>query len=366
LLFRIIDKNNAEQAGLFQQARTSLVEPVGVSVDLASVTRNTRSIFNAAAPLVTSLGFLGGLLLMISGLFMISTEYETMMKCRKIGDTEGEKQAFLKLEAGIGMVTVGLGMVVSKMGVVLDAAKLSSVAGNAIINPGSVLMYLFFLMRGICEAKVASAFCSDLNEQLKNGTDAGIQFLHNQIFLTEAEIEGLKKKNKELNGSDSDLKEALEKAKNNLQKTKLAEFERCTDKKTLDDVIDFFKDHLIPNNEEDEKALVSREEIVLEHTADDKVELIDKVKKANFARILKASLLIFIAVAGLAAVVAGIVLTGPLPFIMCAVIAGLWLLFDKQGAADKLADVLWRFFLEEQKVKAVAMNCLPSIASSPA
>ena len=301
-------------------------EIVAVGADLLSIIRNGASAITPDALSISAMGAAGGALTGVSGALLTAKGLYEVSESKKIGDQEGVYLGGFSTLTGITLLGIGVGMVVNKAAVVQGAANLAEITGNA-LNIVSVVTNLFTLGYASYQLKNSASFRSDLNESIeKQGFRGGIEFLHEKLSLTEADLA-------ELN-LIIDPKERKDKMENKL-KCKWAQLERRTDSATLQ--------NLLPKIDGIKNAF--DEGRVDAETMENAKSILESVLHANYKSMVKSTLLILVSLIGIAAVFASIVMTGGASSILFAMISGMWLVLDKSGGTDFIAEGLWRMHL---------------------
>jgi hypothetical protein len=305
------EREKKTEGGILAFLKKRAPETVAVGVDLASIARNSLSIVDPLANSVTALGFAGGSGGVVSGAWIAYNSIKNFQESKRIGDQKGQIQGALNVLGGTAYSGVGTGMILSKAAIVHGIAGLGTVAGSGLIDPLCLVMYLSILVSAGLSLKETTDFRSSLEESIKNGgLDGGVAFLAKALTLTEEEIA-------RANDSTDPEKEMAR-----LLDCKAAVFTRNTDQETCSLVRDALHAGSI-----DKKKTTA---------------ILEAVSKANYRKIIKATVLLIIAISGLIATVVSIAMTGGVPCYLFIIVASMWILIDKSGLSDDLANLLWK------------------------
>jgi hypothetical protein len=320
-----------------------IAQPVAVLSDLMSIYRNSASVATPAALHILAMGVASGALSSVTGAIMVVNAALDIHKSGKIGDREGMALASLFGATGASLTGLSVGMVVTKAAALQGATAIASAAGLYVYNPISIAMNVFLMGYASYQMHQLSSFRTDLQESVEaGGVKGGINFLHEQLNLTEVEEASLKL-------IEDPAKKQSERMR--LLECRWARFERRTDKATLQS--------LLPKISEIKKTFDAGKPDV--ETLAGAKSILETVLHVNHREMVKTSLLILVAVIGLVATIVGMTVTGGTPALLFALLGVMWLVLDKAGVTDYIAEGL--LFLHLRLLEQLDSSLLSTMTS---
>lgn len=320
--FELPEKNETvddrkPEDGVLKQIQ-SLSGPLAPFTDFLSFVRNALSSFATAAlanphsPValaVDGLGIAGGVVGGIAcGGIILSKGVEQIANSKEREETE---LGVLQSVSGVGYLGFGVSSLMFRISSMVEsAAAFTQAVGTFGINPTLYVMNVGFLLLGLYQLAIGGAFRSDFNQVVeKGGTQAGIDFLYANLFLTPEEEK-----------SDN-AQEILER--------KRAHFARRTDSEIVEKIA--------PKIEELKRKFDAGS--VDAKAMQEALGVLDAVSEANYKEIAQATLFILLASLSILSVVA----VGPTgTFAFFAALAVLWFIFDCSRTANWTTDTLWK------------------------
>jgi len=309
-----------ECASVWQQVRGAS-EKIGVSSDGLSATRNTLLAAAPAAKGVSAivagtrlasgtLGIVGGAILAESG----------VKEIRESEEIESTVRGGLKVISGVSNSGSGVGMLLYTIFDLLGKSTAANLANAILMSPLTAAVGAGLFLLGIGEAALAISFRWDLNDALeKSGTQGGIAFLYENLFLT---------KEDELQLNEiQDLEKRKEESEKLLQR-KRNHFKRRVDGMDLAPILSQIEKY---------KKLFEATSVEPE-TVKMAMELVDSVSRSNFKQVVKS---LFLATVATATFFVGLG-TGPAgTAAFSAVLASAWLLSDCTFFSEMSAELCW-------------------------
>lgn len=271
--------------------KISKEEVVGVSSDVLSLTANTlgavSTVVKTTRVALPFLGILRGPLQMVSGVFLMKSSAKQGRVAYERGDQEGlalSGSSFLlggtQLGLGGGMTTTSVATVAATSTAKVIVAKVSPA-----LTPLALALYGVLLFTSLYEMAANLIFQAKLSKD--QDPLQTLSYIRDQV------------------GSSTDEKELRKKWDRFARQTSV---ECCKKARDLlgQDLVEFSKTSAAQ-------------------------QLIDEIKVASGRKLVKHSILLLIAVLGIAAIAAGMILSGPAAPVLFLVGALLWLLVDSKS-----------------------------------
>ncbi len=299
----------------------SYSEKVGVGSDVLSFIRNMLAAFETAALenihskasiAIDGLRFLGGAAGVVGGSILISKGAQKMLNSK---EDEEFNLGFLQALSGTGYLAFGISSIMlSVSSYFASAAGFAEAVSTFAISPSLLVMNVGFALIGLYQLTMAGSFRSDFNQAIeKGGVKGGIDFLHENLFLNQEE--------QEMVDAIADSTERAEKTKEILDR-KRAHLGRRIGSEVVEEIA--------PKVAE----LKNRG-----HADAESASLLEKVSEANSREIVKAALLIIVALAS----IAGALALGPAgTFAFFAALAICWFIVDCAATSNLTADLVWK------------------------
>jgi hypothetical protein len=294
----------------------------------------------ASSTAVTAAGVVGGVMGVLSGSLIAIAGQDALDKASKVNFEEGMTSAHLFRGAGIGITAMGAAFITSKA---------ASLAGNAAVAAPAMMfatLPLYIAWNAVLMGFAAynfhhtKKFYDEVLSYLENPAIAKdqrltsfLRFLKEELMVSPLEV--LKMKGEIEKKYPTFDKEEIQAKLNEEIGKKIEEKRMRLEKRVGSACVQKILGNVdrilqgLQNPTEKETALKEAEKLAFE------------VRKESFKKMVVFAVIIFLTILGIAAAIAAMVFTGPLPYILFAIAGLVWMTVDSGVMCDKIGDFGW-------------------------
>lgn len=314
---------------LENRVQARLPETLALAADASGFLRNGLSAFEPTSAAIAPLGVAGGAISIAAGSLVTAHGINQMSQGKKVGDREAVRLGALKTGSGISYIGAGVSLGIAKAAP--HSSVISSVAVHGFLYPLFTIMNAGLIAYGIYKHSLIHSFRNDLHRAVREGgLEKGIGFIADQLKLTKEEKIKIEQLEEGLQEQQMDM----------LLQKKWMQLARRVDEKTLVG--------LMPKIIRVADAIQENRMHEIDHG--NVKSLIEQVLQANHLEEVKAKALIAVCAAGLIATVLSLATGGaPAADLAFAMVSVLWILVDKAGCVELLANRFWFKQIESER-----------------